>query len=94
MTQINFLERAKRLWVDRFQGARTANIFHLYIQAGKEEWGFVMDITGAKRLAKLLKQQVEVYEKEAGVILDDRLDNDPLPTPLEGFGGTQNKPKK
>ncbi len=83
MAEIKLLELSERVFVDRFQGGRTQNLFHLYLQGGKEEYGFVFEMIGAKRLAKLLSQQVEAFEKETGQKLDDTLDNDPQLSPLQ-----------
>lgn len=94
MNQINLLERPERKFVDRFEAALMQNLTILFLHAGKEQYGYMFDISTTKKIARLLSQQVEAYEKATGQKLDDRLDNDPLPTPLEGFGGSQNPPRK
>ena len=66
MVEINLLDRSERKFVDRFEGALTGNISILYLLAGKAEYGFAFDVVLAKRLSKLLLQQVEAFEKASG----------------------------
>lgn len=94
MVPINFSQKPERKMVDKFLGVPTGSMYHLYLQAGKEEYGYSFQIEIAKKLARLLSQHVEAFEKATGQKLDDRLDNDPLPTPLEGFGGPPNQETK
>lgn len=83
MAEINLLGREARVFIDRFDGAGTSNLFHLFVRAGKNEHGYVFDVSLAKKLAKVLSQYVEAYEKAVGQVVDDRLDNEGMISPIQ-----------
>lgn len=83
MADFNFDQGPQKVFVEGFWGQRFGGQTHLMLQSGGEKQVFVIDAVLAKKIAKLLLQHVEVIEKEIGHVLDDRLDNEPMPTPLD-----------
>ena len=83
--QFDFNKASGKKWVDRFMYGMSDNgLTHISFASGSETHTFVFDAILAKKIARGLLQGVEMIEKKMGTKLDDRLDNDPLPSPLSG----------
>lgn len=63
----------------------------LRLISGGKQYLFLLDSPLAKMIAKQLSKQVKAFEAELGEVFDDRLDNESLLTPLEEFGGKEEK---
>lgn len=79
----NFEEGSEKVYVDSFWTDFHRGLQHLMLKSGNEEYVFVLPIDLAKKVSKALGQSVEVFEKQIGQKLDDRLDNDPILSPLQ-----------
>lgn len=82
--QYDFSQGPQKVWVDRFTAAYNGSLVQLALTSGDEASPFIFDIVLAKKLSRVLQQAVETFEKTTGQKLDDRLDNDPLPSPISG----------
>ncbi len=80
----DFSTGPKKVWVDRFGFASNGGLVHLAVTSGSETKVFVFDVTLAKKIARGLKDVVDKFETATGQKLDDRLDNDPMLSPMSG----------
>ena len=74
----------EKIWIDRFDATRTGTLFNLSFTSGGKQSTFVFDAVLAKKIAKFLSAEVKQVEAEIGQSIDDRLDNEPAPSPLSG----------
>lgn len=92
--QFDFTQGPKKIWVDRFTFSSNGALTHLALSSGGDTKVFVFDISFAKKLARGLKEAVDKFESATGQKIDDRLDNDPLPSPMSGDFKKPDEPKK
>lgn len=78
----DFSKGPQKIWIDSFSIRVIDGIAHMSFASGTELYTFVANLNLAKKLARGLGNQVDEIEKKTGVTFDDRLDNDPLPSPL------------
>ena len=82
--QIDFINGPQKVFVDSFDFSSVygGSLIYLGITSASEKNVFVLDISLAKKLSRGLMQAVDSFEKATGQKVDDRLDNDPVPSPL------------
>ena len=82
--QFDFSQGPKKVWAERFTSAYNGPLVQVALTSGAESSVFIFDVTLAKKMSRALLQAVENFEKVTGQKVDDRFDNDPLPSPLSG----------
>ncbi len=95
MATLDFNSGPDKILADRFEAQVLNGLHHLKIVSGGTEHLFLFGLDGSKKLSKLLGMQVKEMEEKNGVTFDDRLNEEPMPSPLsQDFGdSSQNKPK-
>ena len=82
-TPFDFTTGPAKVYIDRFDFKVINGHMHLHVKSADVSHVFVMDLSLAKKLSKGLAQQVDQIEKANNVTFDDRLDNEPMKSPLQ-----------
>ena len=80
--EFNFADGPTKVLVDRFMAQQIGGHMHLMLQSGSDQSVFVIDPALAKKIAKYFSASIAELEKQAGIVFDDRLDHEPMPSPL------------
>jgi len=83
---IDWDKEAKRGFVDNFYLQAVNGLMNIQLRSGRDTENYTLSLPLAKQLAKALMRDIAQIEKQLGVTLDDRLSDEPMPSPLNDLG--------
>ena len=90
----NFNEGPAKTFVGGFHARIINGLLHIVFTSADEEYSYVLPLDLAKKLSRGLAAQVEEIEKKNNIVIDGRLPNEPMVSPIqakvvEGEGGSE-----
>lgn len=79
----NFNEGPAKTFVDGFHARILNGLLHIVFTSADEEYSFVLPLDLAKKLSRGLAAQVEEIEKKNNIVIDGRLPNEPMVSPIQ-----------
>ncbi len=88
------VRNAVKIFADTVNLRIINGLLNLNIQSGNQTWTYLFPAVVAKKMAKAIVQQIEEIERKMGIKFDDRLPNEPMPSPLSFGQEPPTEPKK
>jgi hypothetical protein len=79
----NFSSGPAKVFIEGFHARILNGILHIVFKSAEKSYSFVLPLDLAKKLSRGLAQQVEEIEKKNNIVIDGRLPNEPLKSPLQ-----------
>ena len=82
-TEFNFNEGPAKTFVDGFHARIINGLLHIVFTSADEEYFFVLPLDLTKKLSRGLLSQIEEIEKKNNIVIDGRLPNEPMVSPIQ-----------
>jgi hypothetical protein len=82
-SEFNFNEGSQKVFVDGFHARIINGLLHVVFTSADEEFAYVLPLDLAKKLSRGLAAQVEEIEKKNNIVIDGRLPNEPMVSPIQ-----------
>ena len=79
----NFSTGPQKIFAEGFHVRILNGLLHIVFKSAQESFSFVLPLDLTKKLSRALAQQVEEIEKKNNIVIDGRLPNEPMPSPLQ-----------
>ncbi|HWO07430.1 MAG TPA: hypothetical protein VNM40_02495 [Candidatus Paceibacterota bacterium] len=79
----NFNMGPQKVFVDGFHARIINGLLHIHLTSAEEEYAFVLPLDVTKKLSRGLAKQIEEIEKKNNIIIDGRLQDEPMKSPLQ-----------
>jgi len=79
----NFNEGPAKTFVGGFHARILNGLLHIVFTSADEEYSFVLPLDLTKKLSRGLAQQIEEIEKKNKIVIDGRLPNEPMVSPIQ-----------
>ncbi len=92
--EFNFNEGPQKVFVDGFHARIINGILHIVFTSADEEFAYVLPLDLTKKLSRGLLSQIEEIEKKNNIVIDGRLPNEPMISPIQAKiveGGEEEK---
>lgn len=73
---------SKRGFVDNFFVQMVNGWMNIQLKLGKDRENYILPPEVAKQLGKALTREIARVENQLGIVFDDRLDDEPMASPL------------
>lgn len=90
----DFNQGSAKTFVGAFHARIINGLLHIVFTSADEEYSFVLPLDLTKKLSRGLAAQVEEIEKKNNIVIDGRLPNEPMVSPIQAKiveGGEENK---
>lgn len=81
--EFDFNAGTQKVFVDGFHARIINGLLHIVFTSADEEFAYVLPLDLSKKLSRGLLSQVEEIEKKNNIVIDGRLPNEPLKSPLQ-----------
>lgn len=81
--EFNFSTGPEKVFVEGFHARILNGLLHIVFRSADESYSFVLPLDLTKKLSRGLAQQVDEIEKKNNIVIDGRLPNEPMPSPLQ-----------
>lgn len=81
--EFNFSKGEKKVFVEGFHARIINGLLHIVFRSAEKEYSFVLPLDLTKKLSRGLAVQVEEIEKKNNIVIDGRLPNEPMKSPLQ-----------
>jgi hypothetical protein len=79
----NFNEGPAKTFVDGFHARIINGLLHIVFTSADEEYSYILPLDLTKKLSRGLLSQVEEIEKKNNIVIDGRLPNEPMVSPIQ-----------
>lgn len=79
----NFSTGPEKVFIEGFHARIINGILHIVMKSADKPYSFVLPLDLTKKLSRALAAQVEEIEKKNNIVIDGRLPNEPLKSPLQ-----------
>lgn len=80
-----------KVFVDKAHLRIINGLLNITMQSGEELFTYILPLPLAKQIARAVSMQIEEIEKKNGVVIEGRLPNEPMLSPLNGEGPEEDK---
>ena len=81
--EFNFNEGPAKTFVDGFHARIINGLLNIVFTSADEEYFFVLPLDLTKKLSRGLLSQIEEIEKKNNIVIDGRLPNEPMVSPIQ-----------
>lgn len=82
-SEFNFNEGSAKTFVGGFHARILNGLLHIVFTSADEEFSYVLPLDLAKKLSRGLAAQVAEIEKKNNIVIDGRLPNEPMVSPIQ-----------
>ena len=79
----NFSTGPKKVFVEGFHARILNGLLHIVFRSATEVYSFVLPLDLTKKLSRGLAAQVDEIEKKNNIVIDGRLPNEPMVSPIQ-----------
>ncbi len=79
----NFSQGPEKVFIEGFHARIINGILHIMFKSADTSYSFVLPLDLTKKLSRGLAAQVEEIEKKNNIVIDGRLPNEPMKSPLQ-----------
>ena len=79
----NFSTGPQKVFIEGFHARIINGILHIVFKSADESYSFVLPLDLTKKLSRGLAAQVEEIEKKNNIVIDGRLPNEPMVSPIQ-----------
>jgi hypothetical protein len=79
----NFNEGPEKIFVGGFHARIINGLLHIVFTSADEEYSYVLPLDLTKKLSRGLLSQIEEIEKKNNIVIDGRLPNEPMVSPIQ-----------
>ncbi|MEK7509572.1 MAG: hypothetical protein AAB605_02565 [Patescibacteria group bacterium] len=81
--EFDFRKEGDKIFIEGFHARIINGLLHLVLVSGEEKHAFTLPLDLTKKLSRGLAAQVEEIEKKNNVVIDGRLPNEPMVSPIQ-----------
>jgi hypothetical protein len=82
-TQFDFDLGPEKVFIDRAHMRIVNGLLNLTVQSGQKLYSYVLPLPLAKQISRAIAAQIEEIEKKNGVVIEGRLPNEPMLSPID-----------
>ena len=79
----NFSQGPQKVFIEGFHARILNGILHIVFKSADKAYSFVLPLDLTKKLSRGLAAQVEEIEKKNNIVIDGRLPNEPMVSPIQ-----------
>ena len=79
----NFSTGPEKVFIEGFHARILNGILHVILRSADTTYSFVLPLDLTKKLSRGLAAQVEEIEKKNNIVIDGRLPNEPMVSPIQ-----------
>ena len=79
----NFSAGGEKVFIEGFNVRIINGLLHVVFRSAEKQYAFVLPLDLTKKLSRSLAQQVEEIEKKNNIVIDGRLPNEPMVSPIQ-----------
>lgn len=79
----NFSTGPEKLFVEGFHARIINGLLNIVFKSAEKSYSYVLPLDLTKKLSRGLAQQVEEIEKKNNIVIDGRLPNEPMVSPIQ-----------
>lgn len=79
----NFSTGPAKVFIEGFHARIINGILHVVFRSAEKSYAYVLPLDLAKKLSRGLAAQVEEIEKKNNIVIDGRLANEPMKSPIQ-----------
>ena len=79
----NFSTGPEKVFVEGFHARILNGLLHIVFRSAEKSYSFVLPLDLTKKLSRGLAAQVEEIEKKNNIVIDGRLPNEPMVSPIQ-----------
>lgn len=81
--QYDFSKGEDKIFIEGFHARIINGLLHIVFTSGEKKHAFTLPLDLTKKLSRGLAQQVEEIEKKNNIVIDGRLPNEPMVSPIQ-----------
>ena len=79
----NFSTGPEKVFVEGFHARILNGLLHIVFRSAEKTYSFVLPLDLTKKLSRGLAAQVDEIEKKNNIVIDGRLPNEPMVSPIQ-----------
>lgn len=79
----NFSQGPQKVYIEGFHARIINGLLHIVFTSADESFSFVLPLDLTKKLSRGLAQQVAEIEEKNNIVIDGRLPNEPMISPIQ-----------
>ena len=79
----NFSTGPQKVFIEGFHARILNGILHIVFRSAEKTYSFVLPLDLTKKLSRGLAAQVDEIEKKNNIVIDGRLPNEPMVSPIQ-----------
>ena len=79
----NFSTGPEKVFIEGFHARILNGILHIVFRSAEKTYSFVLPLDLTKKLSRGLAAQVDEIEKKNNIVIDGRLPNEPMVSPIQ-----------
>ncbi len=83
MEDFNFSTGPEKVFIEGFHARIINGLLHIVFKSADESYSYVLPLDLTKKLSRGLAQQVNEIETKNNIVIDGRLPNEPMRSPLQ-----------
>ena len=83
MEDFNFSTGPEKVFIEGFHARILNGILHIVFRSAEKTYSFVLPLDLTKKLSRGLAAQVDEIEKKNNIVIDGRLPNEPMVSPIQ-----------
>ena len=90
--EYDFSKGEKKIFVEGFHARIINGLLHIVLTSGEKKYAFTLPLDLTKKLSRGLAAQVTEIETKNNIVIDGRLPNEPMVSPIQAKpidGGTK-----
>lgn len=81
--QFDFSKEGDKIFIEGFHARIINGLLHIVFTSGETKHAFTLPLDLTKKLSRGLAAQVEEIEKKNNIVIDGRLPNEPMVSPIQ-----------
>jgi hypothetical protein len=81
--QYDFSKGGNKIFIEGFHARIINGLLHIVLTSGDKNHAFTLPLDLTKKLSRGLASQVEEIEKKNNIVIDGRLPNEPMVSPIQ-----------
>lgn len=81
--EFDFNSGPAKTFVDGYHARIINGLLHIHLVSAEEEYAYVLPLDLTKKLSRGLMAQIEEIEKKNNIVIDGRLPNEPMKSPVQ-----------
>lgn len=81
--QFDFSKEGNKIFIEGFHARIINGLLHIVFTSGNKKHAFTLPLDLTKKLSRGLAVQVEEIEKKNNIVIDGRLPNEPMVSPIQ-----------